>query len=377
MNSKDIFRKLKILFTAIFNDIMQKRVMGTASNLTYSSLLAFVPIMAVVFAIARGFGYSVYIEQWFADSLSSQPQAAETIIGFVNSYLIHTKKGIFLGIGLLFMLWTVLMLISNIETAFNDIWQVKHQRSLFRTFTDYIALLFLIPIVIVMSSGLSIWITALNHSVEDIIVIGPMMSLLIETAPYILLSIAFTALYVFMPNTKVQLKSALLPGILAGVCFQLFQLIYINSQIWISNYNAIYGSFAIIPFFLLWLQISWIICLIGAEISFCRQNAEDILNISPEKLSFNKRIEKSWEIMRIVSERFRKGDEALTALEIKKSLGVSMRTTTTLLYDLQKIHFLAELIHDEKGDTAQYLPAESLENLTQQALKDRLADLAI
>lgn len=368
-------KRIRLLFTAIFNDVMQKRVMGTASNLTYSSLLAFVPIMAVVFAIARGFGYSVYIEEWFANALSSQPQAAETIIGFVNSYLIHTKKGIFLGIGLLFMLWTVLMLISNIETAFNDIWHVKHQRSLFRTFTDYIALLFLIPIVIVISSGLSIWITALNHSLKDIVVIGPMMSLFFEVAPYVIISIAFTALYVFMPNTKVQLRSALLPGILAGVSFQLFQLIYINSQIWISNYNAVYGSFAIIPFFLLWMQISWIICLLGAEISFCRQNAEDFFATTTEKLSFNKRIEKSWQIMQAVSERFRCGDDAPTALEIKKMLGLSMRTTTTLLYDLQRIHFLAELIHDEKGDTPRYMPAESLENLTYDALSLRLADL--
>ena len=113
-----------------------KRMINNAAALTYSTLLAIVPILAVVFAIARGFGYNKYIEEWFRNVLSSQPQAAETIIGFVNSYLIHTKSGIILGIGLVFMLWTVTMLIRNIELAFNNIWQVKKPRSFFRTVTD-------------------------------------------------------------------------------------------------------------------------------------------------------------------------------------------------------------------------------------------------
>ena len=125
-----------------------KRVLTKASALTYSTLLAIVPILAVVFAIARGFGYNKYIEVWFREAFSSQPQAAEVIIGFVNSYLVHTKSGIFLGIGLLFMLYTVLMLVSNIEEAFNEIWQVKKSRSMFRTFTDYLAMVFVFPILL-------------------------------------------------------------------------------------------------------------------------------------------------------------------------------------------------------------------------------------
>lgn len=349
--------------------------MGIASNLTYSTLLAFVPIMAVVFAIARGFGYSIYIEEWFKESLSSQPESAEIIIGFVNSYLIHTKKGIFLGIGLLFMLGTTLMLISNIESAFNDIWQVKRPRSIFRTITDYVTLLFLIPIVIVISSGLSILIAALNHQLKDIIVLGPLVSLSIKLSPYLLLSVAFTALYVFMPNTKVKLRSAILPGILAGISMQLFQSIYINSQIWISNYNAIYGSFAIIPFFLLWLQTSWIICLVGAELSYTRQNSEDFTCYIPSEPSFASKVDVSWNIIQIIKQRYDNAERAITAEEIKKKINISMRNINNLLYDLERIHLIAEVIHDEKGDFARYLPAESLENLTKEALTERLAHL--
>lgn len=375
MTLKSLTTYSKRFIKALWTDITQKRIIDTASNLTYSTMLAIVPIMAVVFAIARGFGYSIYIEKWFTTSLESQPEVAETLISFVNSYLKHTQKGVFLGIGLIFMLWTVLMLISNIEKAFNDIWQVKHQRSIFRTFTDYIALLFLIPIVIVISSGLSILVAALDHQLHDVFVIGPMMSLLIELSPYVLHSVAFTALYIFMPNTKVKLKSAVVPGVFAGVSMQLFQIVYINSQIWISNYNAIYGSFAILPFLLLWMQTSWIICLIGAEISYCRQNSEDFFSINLQEPSFNSRLTISWHIMQLVEQRFKNGMQAPTAMEIKKRIKIPMRVINTLLYDLQRIHFLAEIVHDEKGDTAQYLPAEDTANLTQDVLRQRLADL--
>ena len=126
-------KSIKEILISLYNDFMAKRVLASASRLTYSTLLATVPILAVVFAIARGFGYNIYIEEWFRDLLKAQPDVSEIIIGFVNSYLINTKKGVFLGIGLLFMLGTVLMLISTIEETFNDIWLVRKPRSMFRT----------------------------------------------------------------------------------------------------------------------------------------------------------------------------------------------------------------------------------------------------
>ena len=152
-----------------------KRVLSMASALTYSSLLAIVPILAVVFAIARGFGYNKYIEVWFRDAFSSQPQVTDVIIGFVNSYLVHTKSGVFLGIGLLFMLYTVLMLVSNIEEAFNDIWQVKKGRSVFRTFTDYLAMFFIFPLLLVLTSGISIFLATMAKQMPDFLMLGPVV----------------------------------------------------------------------------------------------------------------------------------------------------------------------------------------------------------
>ena len=261
-----------------------KRVMAKASALTYSTLLAIVPILAVVFAVARGFGYNKYIEVWFRDLLSSQPQASDVIIGWVNSYLVHTKSGLFLGIGLVFMLYTVLMLVNNIEETFNEIWQVRNSRSLYRSFTNYLAAFFLFPIFIVVTTGCSMVLTTLISSMPDVLMLGSALRHLLGFLPYVLLSVLFIGLYVSMPNTNVDWRCAVVPGIIAGVGIQWLQLFYVHSQLWVTGYNAIYGSFAALPLFMLWVQISWTICLFGAEMTYTNQhlNRLGISFVTPE-----------------------------------------------------------------------------------------------
>ena len=270
----------KMILTIRF--FTEKRVMAEAAALTYSSLLALVPILAVVFAIARGFGYNKYIEIWFLNALSSQPEAANVIVGFVNSYLVHIRSGIFLGIGLIFMLYTVLMLVNNIEETFNQIWQVSNARPIMRSLTNYLAMFLLFPIIIIVSMGLSIVMTTLADKIDDILVLGPVVSKLLDLSPSLLLSILFIILYVYMPNTKVRLSCAIVPGILAGLAMHVLQLFYIYAQIWVTAYNAIYGSFAALPLFMLWVQFSWTICLFGAQLTYTNQNLNRIgINLEP------------------------------------------------------------------------------------------------
>ena len=260
-----------------------KRVMAQASALTYSTLLAIVPILAVVFAIARGFGYNKYIELWFRDTLSSQPQAADAIVGFVNGYLVHTQSGIFLGIGLIFMLYTVLMLMNNVEETFNQIWQVSNSRPIIRSFTNYLAVFLLFPIFVIVLTGASVFMATFADSLTNRFYVGSALKILLDLSTYVVVSLLFIVLYVYMPNTKVKLSSAIIPGILAGVAMQLLQLFYIHSQIWVTGYNAIYGSFAALPLFMLWLQISWTICLFGAQLTYTNQNMNRIgINLEPE-----------------------------------------------------------------------------------------------
>ena len=350
-----------------------KRMVNSASALTYSTLLAIVPIMAVVFAIARGFGYNKYIEEWFREALASQPQAAEIIIGFVNSYLVHTKSGVFLGIGLVFMLWTVIMLINNIEQTFNYIWQVKKPRSLFRTITDYMAMFLLAPMIIVLTSGISIFVATVSDSMEGYALLAPVMRFIIDLMPYMFMSAVFVALYVFMPNTKVKFSCAIVPGILAGVAMQGLQLVYIHSQIWVSSYNAIYGSFAALPLFMLWVQISWTICLFGAELCYTSQNLEDYaFRAVTEDISHRYRLMLSVMLGSLICKRFEEGGRPYTALELKLETGIPVRIVNDLLYDLTRMHIIIEVTGDEKGEISCFQPAEPTSRLSVGLLIDRL-----
>ncbi len=350
-----------------------KRMMDSAAALTYSTLLAIVPIMAVVFAIARGFGYNKYIETWFREALASQPQAAEVIIGFVNSYLVHTKSGIFLGVGLLFMLWTVIMLISNIEKAFNDIWQVSTPRSIFRTITDYLAMFLITPIFLVVTSGISIMMATFASGVNEVLIVGPTLRFVLKLLPYLVMSGMFIAFYVFMPNTKVKVKSVIVPGILAGFAMQGLQLFYIHSQIWVTGYNAIYGSFAALPLFMLWVQISWTICLFGAELAFTNQNLEEFaFRAKTEDLSHRYVLLLSACLMTLICRRFEQGSKPYTALELKLATKIPIRITHDLLTRLTQVNLIVEVTKDEKGAEAVYLPAESTANLSVGMMIDRL-----
>lgn len=363
---------IKIVYLAV-RFFTAKRVMSQASALTYSLLLAIVPIMAVVFAIARGFGYSIYIEVWFKEALASQPQVADVIIGFVNSYLVHTKSGIFLGVGLLFMLYTVLMLVSNIEATFNEIWQVKKPRSIFRTFTDYLAMFFMFPILIVISSGLSIFMVTLSSSLPDFLLLGPAVRFSIKLAPYVLMSALFMALYVFMPNTHVKFKNVIIPGILSGIAMQWLQFFYINSQIWMTSYNAIYGSFAALPMFMLWVQISWTICLFGAELTYISQNLDYYdYDAHTSDISHRYRIMLCAVLMSRICKRFAEGKTPLTSEELQHETNIPVRIVNDLLFNLMEAKLLIEISSDEKGESSQYVPAESLSNLNVGVMIDRL-----
>lgn len=350
-----------------------RRVVYDASSLTYSTLLATVPILAVVFSIARGFGYNKYIEQWFRGALASQPQAAEAITSFVNSYLVHTKSGVFFGFGLVFMLYAVFILVRHIEATFNAIWQVKKPRSIFRTFTDYIAMIFFLPVILVLTSAVSLFVATAAKNVPELLVLGPSVRFLVWLSPYVFMSAMFVGLYVFIPNTHVRFRAALVPGIIAGVAMQWLQLVYIHSQIWVSSYNAIYGSFAALPLFMLWVQASWIICLFGAELCYTNQNLDYYdFNMLTSDVSHRYRLMLSAMLMSCVCKRFDEGARPYSAQALRKQTGIPIRIVNDLLFDLVQARLLVELVDDEKGASVRYMPAVSLDHLSVGEMIDRL-----
>jgi membrane protein len=352
---------------------LAKRVMTRAAALTYSTLLAIVPILAVVFAIARGFGFSIYIEMWFREALQSQPQVADIIIGFVNSYLVHTKSGVFLGIGMLFMLYTVLMLVSNVEDAFNEIWQVTKPRSLFRTFTDYIAMFFCFPIVVVVTTGLSIFMATVADSFASDLMLGPFLRFIIALIPYAFMSSMFIVLYVFMPNTHVKARHVIVPGILAGVAMQGLQLFYIHAQIFLSGYNAIYGSFAALPLFMLWVQISWTICLFGAELCYANRYLDYYdFDTNTGEISYRYHMMMCTMLMSCICRNFAEGKKPYSATKLRKETTIPIRIVNDLLKELMEAGLIIEITSDEKGETSHFMPAEDINNLTLGRMLERL-----
>ena len=349
----------------------EDRISERASALTYSTLLSIIPILAILFAIARGFGFDSLVESQFRSGVASQQ--AELIISWINSYLEHAQSGIFIGVGLVVLLWTVLILTDTIERSFNAIWQVKHPRSVMRKITDYFSMILLLPILIVVSSGLGIFMSTYIKDMENYVVLAPIVKFLVRLIPYVLTWSMFTALFIFIPNTKVKFSHAWLPGIIAGSAFQAFQYFYINSQIWVSSYNAIYGSFAAIPMFLLWTQISWTICLLGAEMCYISQNLSSF-NFGKETANISRRYHDFFctIILSSICKRFAVGASAYTAEELSKEHKIPIRLTKKLLYELQDMKLILETSHDDKSDEIGYTPAIDINVLTVGMLLSRL-----
>ncbi|MCR5820649.1 MAG: YihY/virulence factor BrkB family protein [Bacteroidaceae bacterium] len=313
---------------------MGNNLSSQAAALTYSSILGAVPILAIVFAIARGFGFGSLVEDKLKENVRFSPEITQTLLDFVNSYLEKAKGGVFIGVGLIMLFYTLINLTSNIELSFNTIWRVKTSRNIYRRAVNYISIFFILPILIVVTSGFQIFIVGASHFLPSYRLISEGIQLSIELIPYTLTSAAFIVLYKMMPNTEVKWKNVIVPGIISGVCFQALQWFYINSQVWISSYNAIYGSFAAIPLFMLWMQLSWTICLLGAQLSYAHQMVTDFAFEKSAPLLC--REYHDCVAMLIMTRLCKEHDrgKTLTAHEISVTTSVPISLVNSILYEL-------------------------------------------
>lgn len=251
---------------------MDRGLQIKAMSLTYSTVLAIVPALALLLAISRGFGLQDLLTSSIYSYFPSQSEALHTAMTFVDSYLKEASSGIFVGVGIVFLLWTLISLLSNIEDAFNSIWDVKQDRNLYQKITDYIAICMMVPILIICSSGLSIFMASTLEEQVHIPFLTPMLNHLLELSPLVLVWLAFSLSFWLIPNTKVSIKYSMITGAICAIGFQLLQYLFISGQIYVSKYNAIYGSFAFLPLLLIWLQLSWLILLSGCVLTYSLQN---------------------------------------------------------------------------------------------------------
>lgn len=358
----------------LINRFSTDKISNKAAALTYSTLLSIVPILAILFGIARGFGFDSLLQQQIEQGLLGNNEATKYILQFVDSYLSQTQGGVFLGVGFIALFWTFISLVNNMESIFNDIWYVKKDRNVYRKVTDYFSMLILMPILIIVSGGLSIFMSTLFSKIEGYALIAPMMKFLIRLIPFVLSWLMFTALYIFMPNTKVKFTYALIAGILAGSMFQAFQYLYISGQVWVSKYNAIYGSFAALPLFLLWLQISWTICILGAQLTHILQNFKRYDNYKEvNNASYEYRNYIAVVLMSVICKQYDSGNERpFSARQLSNKCHIPIQLTQQVLNEMTE----AGLLLMNSGDKSQeeiYLPASGCVDITLAETIDRLS----
>ncbi len=370
-----LLRQLRVIILTLrgYND---DRCLLRASSLTFFTLLSIVPIVAVFFGIAKGFGFERRLERELFQRFPGQEDVLNQIINFANSLLQQTQGGLIAGVGLLVLFWAVLKVLGHIERAFNDIWQIKESRSWIRKFSDYLAIMLIAPIFILMSGSITVFIKAqvsqITQKVAYLDVLNPFIYFLFESMPYILIWILFTILYIIMPNTKVSLKAGLLGGVVAGTLYQIAQWAYITFQISAAQINAIYGSLAALPLFLIWLQISWWIVLFGAELSFASQNV-DTYEFEPDSLKVSPGFRKllTLQVVHLLINKFQNGDKPLTDSQISEKLQMPIRLVHLILSELVESGLVSEIKTKADKEFA-YQPARDINQLTIQSVLQAL-----
>ncbi len=343
-------RQLRVMVLA-FRGFKEDKLQLRASALTLYSLLAIVPILAMIFAIAKGFGFDTLLHDQLITKFPGQQEVLVKAIEFAKALLAKTRGGLIAGIGIIVLYWAVIKVLGHIEQSFNDIWNVSKARSLWRKFSDYLTIMVICPVLIILSSSATVFIkTQITLIVDRIALLGffsPLIYVSFKLIPYGLIWLLFTFTYLMMPNTKVRIGSGLVAGIVAGTIYQILQMLYINFQFLLSKYNAIYGSFAALPLFLIWLQTSWLIVLFGAEISFAHQNNKTFeFEQTTRKISFSLKKRLALQVVHLLVINFSKAEEPVNAHQISAAIEIPLRLVQKILPELVASKVVSEIDSD-------------------------------
>ena len=357
--------KIVILSTQSFSrDLCPLR----ASALTLYSLLSIVPVIAMLFGIAKGFGFEKILEQWLIEQAPKQDTLIFQLISFARNQLDSTKGDVVAGIGVFVLFWTIISVISNIEESFNYIWKIGKGRSIKRKFSDYLSLMLLAPVILIASSSITVFLKAKITWLVTFIHLPTYGTWLVIQAlslsPIMLLIGLFSFMFIFMPNNKVDLRVGIIAGIVTGIFYNLLQWAYLSLQIGVSSYNAIYGSFAALPLFVVWLQIGWMIVLMGCEVAFFLQNYE-IYSTNNQYSHLSTSLKKviALQITHLIIKNFSQLNKASTAAELATKLAIPDTIIRAILLKLIASHLIVEFNNQDELETY-YQPAVSINILS-------------
>lgn len=372
-----LIKQLRIFALAIkgFNE---DKCMLKSTALTYYTLFSIVPIIALAFAIAKGFGFQETLQQQLLQDFNEQQDILNQAFVYANKMLNNTKGGLIAGIGIILLLWSVMKLLGSIENSFNEIWEIKRDRVWTRKITDYLSIMLIAPIFIILSGSLTLGLkTGLDSISSSFALLSPLGFVLLKIFAFSLIWGMFVFLYMALPNTKVGFKSAAMGGLIAAILFELLEWAYVSSQIGVASYNTIYGSFAALPLFLIWVQYSWFVVMFGAELTFANQNVDhyelenDINNMS---IRYKRVI--ALVIANHVVKNFNEGKTPFTAMEIADKLDLPVRLARNIIFDFTETGIFNEVkmpLDKEVG----YQPGITDSKLTVKFILDKLDEKGV
>ncbi|MGI6243831.1 MAG: YihY/virulence factor BrkB family protein [Prevotella sp.] len=350
------FREHPLVYMAqrlymVFKGLFVENHWGYAAQLTFNTMMAIIPVFAVIFAVGRGFGFEEYISAWVHRLFISQPDVAEVILKLAGSYIEYTHTGVVIGISLVFMLYSVISLFNNVEGVFNGIWAVKRERSWGKAAFDYVSIIFLVPLAIVLFSGLSVFFYSVLGQLPDFQVLTPLLKAVIGfVLPLAVMTLFFMLMYMFVPNTKVRLSMVWLPSLLAGLCIIGLQKAYIHYQVLFTSYSLIYGSLAALPLLMLWMQLSWFICIGFAELGRANQELTEGHLGEDRADSLLEKIRKSGVVLSLLCHRQRRGWGPCPIGDLQTATRFSYAQLMCSLNILVDAHLVARTFADDDSE---------------------------
>ncbi|MDH5785723.1 MAG: YihY family inner membrane protein [Chromatiales bacterium] len=334
-----------------------------AMSLVYTTLLSLVPLLAVSFSVLKAFGVHNQVEPLLLNLVSPLGEQGGELVATILSFVENMKVGVLGSVGLALLLYTVISLIQKIESTFNYVWRTKVTRSMSRRFSDYLSVILVGPVLVFAAFGMTASLMS-SSVVQKLIAIEPfgtLVFLLSKLMPFVFIILAFTFVYMFVPNIKVKVRAALTGALVGGVLWQAMGLLFAAFARNSTNYAAIYSGFAILILFMIWLYLSWLILLVGAQVAYYSQHPEHV-RLTHQRLPlstpFRERL--GLLVMYWIAHRFENGGDPWTLETLSQKLHVPGDNLDEILSLLQQRGLLLE----SASEPPAYLLANDPEGLT-------------
>ena len=367
-----LYRLLQILIL-VGRGFKHQVLVVRANSLTFALIFAFIPMMALIYAVARGFGFEEMVSELLTGSFLAEANIAPVLLEWVERYLETARDGLFVGIGLIVLIWAVYAFFNMLENSFNSIWNVKKTRSFGRRMTNYVMTLLLVPILVVVTSGISIFLNSTEVLSSVLQSVEPLRKFMLRFIPFVATSAVFTWIFMAIPSTKVKFSSAIIPGVLMGFLYQVVQALSMYLVVLFTRMSIVYGAFSAIPLVLIWLNITCWLLLIGAVLAFAIQNNElfayerDIVTMSRRYKDYVMLY-----LLSVIIKRFENGESPEKMRDMAKNNQLPIRLVGQLMARLEDANIVHRVYIDQDEESA-FVPAMDTKKITVELVVGRIS----